>query len=430
VGSSLYPVPGTACTTSWALDDLSNGHLFFNFLDLKPDDEGEDTISLHVQNNAWACLNISLTANNDNSSTEPELASPDTEDNVSNNFDGELAQNIQMFWWADDGDNVYEVGENQITTGVQSLYAMTGSSPFKVALADASHNVWTGIPGPMLASNNTYYIGKAWCLGTLGLAPVTAGQGVNPSVASGVTCDGTLLNNLTQTDSTNLDVSFSAEQSRNNSRFVCDVGVPCEPSTSNIFVNGGFETPLVLHGDLWDVFPAAITGWTIAWRNDIPTIFNTVVRPEPGNLELHKGVLGVAHGGSQYAELDSDWDGHSGSLNGEPSSTVISQTIATIPGASYSIDYYFAPRPNTSAADNVVEARFNGVLLDTAGPLAGGGGNLTAGSWIHRGPVVFVATSTSAVVSFTDAGIANSVGSFIDDVTVLQTICPNTPVAP
>ena len=48
-------------TTSWALSPLL-GKLFFNFSDIKPGDIGEDTISLHVNNNnAWACLIISLT---------------------------------------------------------------------------------------------------------------------------------------------------------------------------------------------------------------------------------------------------------------------------------------------------------------------------------------------------------------------------------
>ena len=41
-------------STSWDLSGLS-GKLFFNFLDIKPGDIGEDTISLHVNNNnTWA----------------------------------------------------------------------------------------------------------------------------------------------------------------------------------------------------------------------------------------------------------------------------------------------------------------------------------------------------------------------------------------
>lgn len=220
-GSAGYPVPGTSCDTSFPLSDLDKGLLFFNFNDMKPDDEGEDTISLHVQNDAWACMDLSLTSNNDNSSTEPELATPDAPEDINNTWDGELAQNIQMFWWADDGDNVYEVGENPISDGIQTLYNLATSTPFSVALADPAHNVWTPqTPGPIPA-NETVYVAKGWCFGNLSLNPVAAGQGVNPSVNSGLLCDGTALNNLTQTDKATVDVAFRAVQARNNPNFSC-----------------------------------------------------------------------------------------------------------------------------------------------------------------------------------------------------------------
>ena len=36
VGESAYPIPGTPCTTSWNLDTLGEGRLFFDFDDVKP----------------------------------------------------------------------------------------------------------------------------------------------------------------------------------------------------------------------------------------------------------------------------------------------------------------------------------------------------------------------------------------------------------
>src|SRR3989344_1689012 len=54
-GNNPYPVPGTPCTTSFEPSNL-DGLLFFNSLDLKPDDDGEDTISTDVQNDAWICM--------------------------------------------------------------------------------------------------------------------------------------------------------------------------------------------------------------------------------------------------------------------------------------------------------------------------------------------------------------------------------------
>ncbi len=222
-GNAPFPVAGTPCSTSWIPSDLGNGLLFFNFTDVKPDDEGEDTISLHVENNAYACLDMTLTSDDDKSSNEPELGAGDVQEDVNNTWDGELAGTIQMFWWADDGDNVYEVGENQITPGVQTITNMFGQDrTFSVALADSATNVWTPNNIVPLPANQTVYIAKAWCMGTLALNPVAAGQGQNPSVASGVTCDGTTLGNLSQTDGTTMDIAFRAVQARNNPNFTCD----------------------------------------------------------------------------------------------------------------------------------------------------------------------------------------------------------------
>lgn len=208
-------------TTTWLIpDDLSNGRLFFNFTDLKPDDEGEDTISLHVgMNDAYMCMDVSLTSDDDISSNEPELA-VDVQDDPSDTWDGELADNLQMFWWADDGDNVYEVGENSISDGVETLTQLATSSSFSVALADSSNNIWTNQPGP-IPGNETKYIGKAWCFGMLTLDPVAAGAGQNPIIDPGVNCDGKTLNNLTQTDSATVDVAFRALQARHNPNFFC-----------------------------------------------------------------------------------------------------------------------------------------------------------------------------------------------------------------
>lgn len=58
--------------TTWALTDLGVKHRFFWFNDVKPGDFGEDTISLHVDNDAWLRLLISAVTNNGNGLTEPE----------------------------------------------------------------------------------------------------------------------------------------------------------------------------------------------------------------------------------------------------------------------------------------------------------------------------------------------------------------------
>ena len=88
-------------STSWSLSNLA-GKLFFNFTDVKPGDIGEDTISLHVNNNnAYSCMNVKLTDTPENGQNEPESLA----DNTSGIHDGEL-QNYQYFvFWADDGED-------------------------------------------------------------------------------------------------------------------------------------------------------------------------------------------------------------------------------------------------------------------------------------------------------------------------------------
>ena len=198
---------------------------------MKPDDEGEDTISLHVEtNDAYACMDVSLTSNDDISSVEPELGDGDVQEDINNTWDGELAQNLRMFWWADDGDNVYEVGERNVSNGVQTLQnlATTSGSLFSVALADPTNNVWTGVPGPIIGGQ-TMYIGKAWCFGAMATTTIAQDNfGHLPNSTNGpqtrgtgITCNGAGLNNLTQTDGATLDVAFRAVQTRHNPGFSC-----------------------------------------------------------------------------------------------------------------------------------------------------------------------------------------------------------------
>lgn len=214
--------PGTSWELDFDLDDLETPRLFFNFLDLKPDDEGEDTISVHVKDNdAWACMSIDLTNRDDNGLTEPESGDGDATGGVD---EGELQNEIHFVWWADDGDNVLEVGEN-VFKGISTLDELDN---YQVALADSSGQ---GIlsSGPLIGSQD-YYIGKAWCFGALTTNPVQQdGQGKTGSNGpiqrgTGVSCDGTGLNNLTQTDSVKGDISFTAVQARHEETFLCEGG--------------------------------------------------------------------------------------------------------------------------------------------------------------------------------------------------------------
>jgi len=204
--------------TSWEPADLQDGvHFFFDFDDLKPGDWGEDTISLHVNNNdAWVCSDLYVTRNDDMSSTEPELEDGDVQEDPQDTWDGELAQAINFIFWIDDGDNVLEQGEEVLANGPAS--EAIGGLHF--VLADSSENNLGGEDGEPVEGGSTYYIGKAWCFGEITPDAVPEGQG-DPGSNPGFECDGEPINNVTQTDKLTADISFYAVQSRNNGDFVC-----------------------------------------------------------------------------------------------------------------------------------------------------------------------------------------------------------------
>jgi uncharacterized protein YegL len=203
------------CT--WGLDDLTD-QLFFNFLDIKPSDWEEDTISVHVEDNdAWACMNITLTKNDDNTCTEPELLDDPTCSENDDENDGELAQTVEFVFWGDDGDNVLETDETDIVFKEGTALELFDGSTWR--LADSSGNIWDEFNNPLVGGED-YFIGKAWCFGELTLAPIAPGNN-SPTANPGILCDGSALNNATQSDIMMADISFSAVQARHNAGFLC-----------------------------------------------------------------------------------------------------------------------------------------------------------------------------------------------------------------
>ncbi|MBC7836581.1 hypothetical protein H7X87_02275 [Acetobacteraceae bacterium] len=259
-------------STSWSLSSLA-GKLFFNFLDLKPGDIGEDTISLHVNtNNAWACMNIAMTGTPENGQNEPEtLVDPTAGTN-----DGELQNNLFFNFWADDGDNVYEVGEQIFKSGWAKDIFLGLNWP----LADASTNIWGG-SGPITA-NTVKYIGKAWCFGAMSTAPKTQdGQGKKTNSTNGplvrgtgFSCAGQNVGNIVQSDGIKANVQFLVAQSRSNSAFLCSgqvAGTSTPPvSTSTLYSEdfNGCDEHDDLHNKSYGSHGNECTIYEEFWGND------------------------------------------------------------------------------------------------------------------------------------------------------------------
>lgn len=203
---------GSPCSGTWTMKDLVPGiDKFFNFSDVKPGDMGENTISLHIDNNpAYACADLSNIQNNDNTHLTPETNAGDVTPGPVGQ--GELGAHLDFLVWNDNGagvnagNNIWdadEVGQN-ITGGAPSVNTT-------YTLADAT--------GPAISPAGTSYLGIAWCAGTF----TAGGPGVAP------VCDGSTMGNESQTDSYSADIGIRVVQSRNNSEFRCTPPVVARP---------------------------------------------------------------------------------------------------------------------------------------------------------------------------------------------------------
>lgn len=198
-GASAYPVPGTSCSCTWVEKDLATGDLFFNFSDVKPGDDGENTISLHANgNDAYVCAIVSGLTNQENGCNEPETSYPDTNCGNPGAGEGELQNYIYLTIWRDNGvqestgggitgkcDNVWQDGET----------VLVPSTPI-----DSNNGTWK-LYSPQttaLAGGSTECLGVAWS--------------ISPSAGNNV-----------QGDSVTANISFYAEQARNNPNFNCGV---------------------------------------------------------------------------------------------------------------------------------------------------------------------------------------------------------------
>ena len=187
--------------STWALKNLVPGvDKFFKLGDVKPGDTGTTTISIHVDKDAWVCLDFENLKQKENGRNEPEQLA----DNSGGANSGELAAGTEFFAWYDDGDNKYEIGELPLfgTSTPQSALQLFNNATYVIADAAA---------GNAIPANQTKYIGITFCAGNLSVNTAT----------EKVTCDGTVLGNAAQTDSFSVDIGLRAVPKKDNKNFTC-----------------------------------------------------------------------------------------------------------------------------------------------------------------------------------------------------------------
>lgn len=189
VGDSAIVINGpVGTTTGWNPTDLTN-QKFFDISDLKPGDNGHDTLKIKVGSNpAWVCGEISNVNSLENDLINPESKAGDTTTDK-----GEIDQQLYIKFFADAGcDGIQDA--NDVTLKDWTLFANVG----KFAIADS-------LTGSAFQPGVDTCVTKAWCFGT----PTANG------------CDGSSVDNKSQTDKLTADISLEAIQTRHNTNFVC-----------------------------------------------------------------------------------------------------------------------------------------------------------------------------------------------------------------
>ena len=162
------------------------------------------------------------------------------------------------------------------------------------------------------------------------------------------------------------------------SQSVCQIG-------DNLLLNGSFEEP-VIDGS-----------WTLV--NSVDWLTYKVSDGTPTKLEIWNNFMGGASDGDQNIEL------------GGAEATRVSQTVTTVPGATYELRFDFSPRLNTGLAENSVNAMVDGDVLINA---TGDGSQLVENNWTTYSQT-FVAEGNSTEITLADAGVDNSLGSLADN---------------
>ncbi len=171
-----------------------------------------------------------------------------------------------------------------------------------------------------------------------------------------------------------------------------------DADNANLIVNGSFEDPGIAPGISagfvggWEILHDPIPGWTPVDGNGFGILDNVIAS---------SGAVWQAYEGDQFAELDADANGG------------ITQTITTVPQASYYLYFAYSPRPGGASATNAIRILLDGINIDNVAA----DGIAASPSWtLYR--YSFIATGTATTVGFTAAGDSDGVGGFLDHVMV------------
>lgn len=228
---------GEPCVGTWELKDLEQGDTFVNLTDLKPGDDGENTISLHVfDNDAWGRIRVFNINDQDITCTEPESEvspadDPECTAPSPSPGPGELSDKLNFTIWLDEGQIPGFQCANPATPspspGPLPCDPGEGDNVQQGNEQEFAAEAITSEPGTVDISLPSVLVNAA------GLNGCTGDGHQNYGLCHGLASDGRLVGSVTyyfgvhwqidpdagneiQTDSLAADISFDIEQHRNN----------------------------------------------------------------------------------------------------------------------------------------------------------------------------------------------------------------------
>lgn len=169
---------------------------------------------------------------------------------------------------------------------------------------------------------------------------------------------------------------------------------------AGLIVNGSFEANQI--SSPWAA-ASTVQGWqSSASGNSAFEIQKDVAHGGAAGFSSH------AAEGNQYLELNTD------------RLTSIWQDVATVAGASYSLSFSYAGRPDTASnASSLMDVYWGGVKL-TSAPLTG----LTNDAWQYFSVSGLLATGNSTQLKFVSLGpnASSTYGSYLDNVSMARAV--------
>lgn len=184
----------------------------------------------------------------------------------------------------------------------------------------------------------------------------------------------------------------------------------CAGAQANLLTNGSFETPDIDDvnnngGSSWEVF-SSIDGWSTQ---------------SGSGIEIQKsGTVVNAYDGDQYVELDShNFSDRSQATN----SFMVQQLLGLSTGAQYELSFWYQPRTN-QLNDNGIDVYWSGLTSDFGDSvLTADGQSRSFGGW-NNFTTTLVATAEEMYLGFQAFGNDNTLGGFLDDVSLTAVEVP------